>query len=897
MFGDPSKPQMGPDGQPVLGPDGKPMPDLGIMGLHGAAALRAQGTTSQQLDDLIANTRATLGNDKQRLEFDQFSRRYRSYLGGRIGQHVEQQGNVWWDSVQKATADTAIGHAAANADDPTEVANAIHDLRNTYVGQAERLGADGTNPNDPVIKDAINKADRTIYETQVKALLPTNPAKAMQIFDANRELLSTSPNYDALSQRLQSQAEKGQVDEIARNVFAGGVSPGVVTGQSGPRAQNIPTTGLTPQANALIDTIVGPESNGEYDRLYQPPGQPAKRITDLSKFPQWEGAPGPAGISHAAGGLQFEPATWAAAQQATGVPDFSRDSQRTAGWWLASTTYKKETGQDLQTDLAAGKVDQVKDALKSQWPSITDKSIAQLSQSLGAAPASGPAAVPPSQQPPAGFPTLEGLISKIPDGLSDQMYERVRSKISQQYNHLWQATSAERGEVQEQYKGGIAMLSDGRDFTWDEPQIRRLFPQPQADEMVQNLQDAQSFGRQVVAVRGMSPAEIATQQQANDARLAASNGPGYERERRQAEFFDHAAQQHVEQLNKDPSQYVTLTNPEIQRAAQAVQQQDPKSVATIRGNGQPDAVETYAAKMLQEQDRLGVDPLKQHVLPKQASASQAADIMADPEHAQTKIAQLQQTWGNAWPSVYRDLVTDGKLPAAYQALPSITDPGQAGMLARALGEYGKNGKDLQSLLPPKAKTGPTGVDQLIEESQPVKDFMLSMARSAASDGQRADLLNAMKTLGYANIVYGGADPATAAEKAIDAFTGKYDFSLPGKPRVPVGRVRDVGQNADLALRQMDLSQIRLPTRADGSAIFGLPGQPSPDDYLSHVRDAPSWINSPKMDAIWLTDPQGRIVMQPDGNPFAVPFSRGPAPISRYQPGQSGVEAVGDVGAG
>ena len=48
---------------------------------------------------------------------------------------------------------------------------------------------------------------------------------------------------------------------------------------------------------------------------------------DAYGFPQWAGKMGPAGISHAAGGYQFEPATWDPAAQKLGIHDFSPQSQ------------------------------------------------------------------------------------------------------------------------------------------------------------------------------------------------------------------------------------------------------------------------------------------------------------------------------------------------------------------------------------------------------------------------------------------------------------------------------------------------------------------------------------------------------------------------------------------
>ena len=77
--------------------------------------------------------------------------------------------------------------------------------------------------------------------------------------------------------------------------------------------------------------IKGKESGGNYNAGYAPPGQAP---VDLSHaplgsdgFPQWAGNQGPAGISHAAGAYQFEPATWRRYAATLGITDFSPASQ------------------------------------------------------------------------------------------------------------------------------------------------------------------------------------------------------------------------------------------------------------------------------------------------------------------------------------------------------------------------------------------------------------------------------------------------------------------------------------------------------------------------------------------------------------------------------------------
>jgi muramidase (phage lysozyme) len=155
---------------------------------------------------------------------------------------------------------------------------------------------------------------------------------------------------------------------------------------------------VSPEGRALLHTIAGPESGGDPSILYG-----GGHFTG-DQFPQWSGGMGPAGISHAAGRYQFEPATWAEAQQATGVPDFSPASQDKAAWWLAQRDYHKRTGGDLSADLKdPSKAQQIGAALQPTWTSANAGAwAANLQRSLTATPSAAPQATAQATALPVG---------------------------------------------------------------------------------------------------------------------------------------------------------------------------------------------------------------------------------------------------------------------------------------------------------------------------------------------------------------------------------------------------------------------------------------------------------------------------------------------------------------
>lgn len=131
---------------------------------------------------------------------------------------------------------------------------------------------------------------------------------------------------------------------------------------------------LTKEANALLMAIRGSESSvGDkaYNMRYSPKG--GQTFGDFSKHPAIkESVPWRTDgkKSDAAGAYQFLSSTFKPLAEKFGINDFTPQSQDKAAWLLAQIDYKKKTGNDLQTDLEAGKLKQVSSALSGTWTSL-----------------------------------------------------------------------------------------------------------------------------------------------------------------------------------------------------------------------------------------------------------------------------------------------------------------------------------------------------------------------------------------------------------------------------------------------------------------------------------------------------------------------------------------------
>ena len=126
---------------------------------------------------------------------------------------------------------------------------------------------------------------------------------------------------------------------------------------------------LSPVARALLETIAGPESQGDYNILYG--GGQFDSFEDHPRQPVLiTSGPNKGQYSSAAGKYQFLGSTWDDIAERYDIPDFSPANQDQAAWALATEEYKRDTGRDLEADLAAGDLSRVAPSLRNQWTSL-----------------------------------------------------------------------------------------------------------------------------------------------------------------------------------------------------------------------------------------------------------------------------------------------------------------------------------------------------------------------------------------------------------------------------------------------------------------------------------------------------------------------------------------------
>jgi hypothetical protein len=144
-----------------------------------------------------------------------------------------------------------------------------------------------------------------------------------------------------------------------------------------------------------------------------------KTFSDYSGHPNIavpiEQGPNAGKSSSAAGRYQFLGSTWGDIANRYGLPDFSPTSQDQGAWALANENYRKTTGGDLATDLQAGKVQQVAEALSPTWTSLAGGIEAQPGGTGAPLAAAFQAGLPDPAVPVTTPPTPSpGLLSMAP---------------------------------------------------------------------------------------------------------------------------------------------------------------------------------------------------------------------------------------------------------------------------------------------------------------------------------------------------------------------------------------------------------------------------------------------------------------------------------------------------
>lgn len=464
----------------------------------------------------------------------------------------------------------------------------------------------------------------------------------------------------------------------------------------------------------------------------------------------------------------------------------------------------------------------------------------------------------------------ERIIAATGDDLNLQ--RAALSRVNQLYTDWNIETATQQKDLQDNVPRMIADAESGNvdpdQIPFDPEYIRRFMPSVKAEQWIGEFDTAKKISQFVKGFRWASPEEVTQAQEdlANGrwpigdllTKSAADPSEHYRLQSMGNVRLSQMLQERQKALSTDPAKFVQ-SNPTVDAAFKTIDNGDPKSF------------EKYAIASLTVQNHLGIDGQFSHILTKFQADEAVKQITSNAGEAKTSLNLLQARSGAAWPQVYSDLVTLGKMPAEYQAMQVLTDPGDLTIMSKALQEMNKDptkgwafrlgGGDSQAGAGIKK-----GLDTAITAG--MADYDNSLRQSGASERDIENIDKAVQILAYGNQFFNN-DPA-AATKAVQSFVGQYSYIAQGGARVPTAIYPTVNLNAQKMLNGITADNVKIPEGA------GQPGQPSSDAYLAWVKSAPEWVTAPTGDRLLLREPggmgRGRFVRGNDGQPISVMFA-------------------------
>ncbi|TXH14671.1 MAG: lytic transglycosylase domain-containing protein, partial [Hyphomicrobiaceae bacterium] len=185
----------------TAGPDGATATDTGFMGLNGKAAMDARPKIEAELDKLDKEFAARIKSPTALRMFQQAAGKYRLQTTEQISSHTSTQSDVWYKETAAASASLARERIALDPENPIAFQTGAADIINSYVKVAELNGAV---KGDQVWNEAFANGKRDALSAQVAAIGVTNPKRAIEILEKNRDIAGTS--YDELYNPLRARA-------------------------------------------------------------------------------------------------------------------------------------------------------------------------------------------------------------------------------------------------------------------------------------------------------------------------------------------------------------------------------------------------------------------------------------------------------------------------------------------------------------------------------------------------------------------------------------------------------------------------------------------------------------------------------------------------------------------
>jgi hypothetical protein len=373
-------------------------------------------------------------------------------------------------------------------------------------------------------------------------------------------------------------------------------------------------------------------------------------------------------------------------------------------------------------------------------------------------------------------------------------------------------------------------------------------------KIADEVERAEAFGQAYAKVSTATPDQINGELSARHAELQASPENFVAKSKEYGALVD-AVQHRQKLLDSDPGGYVLQNAPGVKSAFDVLN-------ATQRATG-PDArnqhaqaVEHFAQAALAEQNRLGVRPEAQRILPASYADALSKDLAAGtPEKVAQTVQSLSQEWGAHWPMVY------GQLSKTMQPAAVVIGSGMEAGAATRLAEAAK--LDREDTL----KTLPKDTPALLRDAlgRELEPFAKTLAGQVGGQQTLQTWWGETEKLALFYASQGDNVQRAVRRAANETVLDRYDFRDGFRvPKAFDGRrvERGASRFVDDKLAAVSLA---LPSGAPSEAI-------GRDALMSAIKSRGEWVTAPDESGLALML-DGSAVRTQDGSPLTVPFDQ------------------------
>lgn len=229
------------------GPGAQP----GYLTLNGKQAMDGRPSVEQSLDGWIKEAGGQFQSDAQKAAWQQRAEAYQNNFSRTVGSHADSETQTWVTTVNQTSAKLAQDRIAADPTNPKALASGFADLLNAYTKNAELAGA---SKGDPVWSAAVRSAQKDALIAQVSSLGATDPSRALNIVQKNRDLLGT--DFDNVYTTLRTRAVADSGEKLAQTAMQ-------TYGSTGKPLVRVPgQTGLPDWSDSYFANVKAQESGG-----------------------------------------------------------------------------------------------------------------------------------------------------------------------------------------------------------------------------------------------------------------------------------------------------------------------------------------------------------------------------------------------------------------------------------------------------------------------------------------------------------------------------------------------------------------------------------------------------------------------------------------------------------